>query len=146
MPQRTRTCWVGCRAESMCRTRPTERSTRSPRSWRSTWASGCATRHSGICRLRSEIWNLWFFLQILLNLQMLYDRLGSDLSKWMRTVAELRKSRTIFDTQVWFFYRLGVILSSDRSKWHNIWECRNEFLPIPDPKSCTIFSKKLNRV
>ena len=60
-------------------------------------------RYQALWDLQAEVRNLKFmvfFLQIFLNLQMLYDRLGSDLSKWMRTVAELRKSRTIFDTQV----------------------------------------------
>lgn len=59
-------------------------------------------RYQALWDLQAEVRTLKFMvlLQIFLNLQMLYDRLGSDLSKWMRTVAELRKSRTIFDTQV----------------------------------------------
>ena len=44
----------------------------------------------------------WLRYQALWDLQadMLYDNLGSDLSKWMRTLVEIRKSRGIFDTTV----------------------------------------------
>ncbi|KJH46392.1 ATPase family protein [Dictyocaulus viviparus] len=45
--------------------------------------------------------NEWLRYQALWDLQaeMLYERLGVDLSKWMKTLVEIRKSRTTFDTQ-----------------------------------------------
>lgn len=40
-------------------------------------------------------------MQALWDLQpdLLYERLGSDVSKWMKTLVEIRKSRSTFDTQ-----------------------------------------------
>ena len=44
----------------------------------------------------------WLRYQALWNLQaeMVYDNLGSDVSRWMKTLVEIRKSRITFDTQV----------------------------------------------
>uniref|UniRef100_A0A915BJF8 Dynein heavy chain, cytoplasmic n=6 Tax=Parascaris univalens TaxID=6257 RepID=A0A915BJF8_PARUN len=43
----------------------------------------------------------WLRYQALWDLQpdLLYERLGSDVSKWMKTLVEIRKSRSTFDTQ-----------------------------------------------
>ncbi|VBB28797.1 unnamed protein product, partial [Acanthocheilonema viteae] len=43
----------------------------------------------------------WLRYQALWDLQpdVLYERLGSDVSKWMKTLIEIRKSRATFDTQ-----------------------------------------------
>ncbi|VDO27511.1 unnamed protein product [Onchocerca flexuosa] len=43
----------------------------------------------------------WLRYQALWDLQpdVLYERLGSDVSKWMKTLVEIRKSRATFDTQ-----------------------------------------------
>ncbi|CAI4230233.1 unnamed protein product [Auanema sp. JU1783] len=45
--------------------------------------------------------NEWLRYQALWDLQaeILYERLGTDLSKWMKTLVEIRKSRSTFDTQ-----------------------------------------------
>lgn len=44
----------------------------------------------------------WLRYQALWDLQaeVLYDALGSDLTKWMKTLVEIRKSRGTFDTTV----------------------------------------------
>ncbi|KAK6731031.1 hypothetical protein RB195_007476 [Necator americanus] len=54
-----------------------------------------------ILREVDEYVNEWLRYQALWDLQaeMLYERLGSDLSKWMKTLVEIRKSRSTFDTQ-----------------------------------------------
>uniref|UniRef100_A0A914WTV1 Cytoplasmic dynein 1 heavy chain 1 n=2 Tax=Plectus sambesii TaxID=2011161 RepID=A0A914WTV1_9BILA len=43
----------------------------------------------------------WLRYQALWDLQpdMLYERLGTDLNKWMKTLVEIKKSRNTFDTQ-----------------------------------------------
>ncbi|VDN07087.1 unnamed protein product [Thelazia callipaeda] len=45
--------------------------------------------------------NEWLRYQALWDLQpdVLYERLGTDVSKWMKTLIEIRKSRATFDTQ-----------------------------------------------
>ncbi|KAK5965130.1 hypothetical protein GCK32_004027, partial [Trichostrongylus colubriformis] len=54
-----------------------------------------------ILREVDEYVNEWLRYQALWDLQaeMLYERLGTDLSKWMKTLVEIRKSRSTFDTQ-----------------------------------------------
>uniref|UniRef100_A0A1I7Y6V7 Dynein heavy chain, cytoplasmic n=1 Tax=Steinernema glaseri TaxID=37863 RepID=A0A1I7Y6V7_9BILA len=49
----------------------------------------------------SEYVNEWLRHQALWDLQpeMLYERLGSELDKWMKTLNEIRKSRSTIDTQ-----------------------------------------------
>ena len=44
----------------------------------------------------------WLRYQGLWSLQaeMVYDNLGTDISRWMKTLVEIRKSRQTFDTQV----------------------------------------------
>lgn len=57
-----------------------------------------------------EYVNEWLRYQALWDLQaeMLYERLGTDLSKWMKTLVEIRKSRSTFDTQVSRKHMIGT--------------------------------------
>ncbi|MFH4975707.1 hypothetical protein AB6A40_002416 [Gnathostoma spinigerum] len=62
------------------------------------------TAYQAVEKVMSEVTEYvgeWLRYQALWDLQpdMLYERLGNDVSKWMRTLVEIRKSRSIFDTQ-----------------------------------------------